>query len=180
MIVHIRYEVHLINNLKTKFLININILESKQVIIDILSQKLRFEFCEKVAISCEIKIKNNVRIRRIVRTTKKEIIFAKLITKIAIILKEKNKLLKRNFLFKLIIFEAYTYFINANFYFINFRNNKEFSLKLNNCCCIKRIVEYENKKCYVIKKKNYFFATIFFFKDYLILSKLNLAKIRLF
>jgi len=39
-------------------------------------------------------------------------------------------------------------------------------------------VKYKDKKYYIVKKKNYFFATIFLFEDYLILSKLNLAKIR--
>jgi len=115
VIVHIRYEIHLINNLKTNFFININILESKQIIIDILSRKLRFKSYKEVLVFCEIKIKNNVRICQTICTTKKKIIFAKLITKIAIILKEKNNLFKRNFLFKFIMLRAYIYFVNANF-----------------------------------------------------------------
>jgi hypothetical protein len=97
VIAHIRYEVHLINNLKTKFLISINILELKQIIINILSRKLRFESCKKILVLCEIKTRDNVRIRRIVRTTEKKKKFAKLIIKIAITLKEKNELLKCNF-----------------------------------------------------------------------------------
>jgi len=44
----------------------------KQIIIDILNRKLRFEFCKKIAIFCEIKIKNNVRICRTSCTTKKK------------------------------------------------------------------------------------------------------------
>jgi len=89
IIVYIRYEVHLINNLKTKFLININILKLKQVIIDILNQKLRFEFCKRISIFCEIKIQNNVRICRTIRITKKNYYFARLIAKIVVILKKK-------------------------------------------------------------------------------------------
>jgi len=115
VIAHIRYEVHLINNLKTKFLIGMNILESKQVIIDILSRRLRFESYKRILILCEIKVQNNVRIRQIVRTTKKEIILARSTTKIAITLKKKNKLSKRNFLFKSTMLGAYAYFVNANF-----------------------------------------------------------------
>ncbi len=115
MIAHIRYEVHLINNLKTKFLISMNILKSKQVIIDILSQKLKFESCEKISIFCEIKIQDNVRIRRIVRTTKKKIILARLTTKIAITLKRKSELSKCDFLFELTMLGAYAHFVNANF-----------------------------------------------------------------
>jgi len=80
-----------------------------------LNQKLKFEFCKKIAISCEIKARNNVRICRTICTTKKEIIFAKLIIKIAIILKEKRNFFEYNFLFEFIILKAYIYFVNINF-----------------------------------------------------------------
>jgi hypothetical protein len=97
MIAYIYYKVHLINNFKTKFFISINILKLKQIIIDILNQRLRFESCKKISIFCEIKTWDNVRICRTICTTKKKIIFAKLIAKIAITLKRKNELFKRNF-----------------------------------------------------------------------------------
>jgi len=87
----------------------------KQIIIDILSRKLRFEFYKKIAISCEIKTKNNVRICRTICTTKKEIIFVKLTTKIVVTLKEKSKLFKHNFFFEFTMLRTYTYFININF-----------------------------------------------------------------
>jgi len=180
VIAHIRYEVHLINNLKTKFLISMNILGLKQVIINILNQRLRFESCERISIFCEIKAQNNVRIRQIIRTTKKKIILARSIAKIAITLKRKSELSKRDFLFELTMLEAYAYFVNANFQFINFRNDKEIPQKLDNRRRVKRIIEYENKECYVVKKKNHFLATISFFEDHSILSKLDLAKIRFF
>jgi hypothetical protein len=115
VIAHICYEVHLINNLKTKFFISINILESKQVIINILSRRLKFEFYEFFLIFCEIKTQDNVRICQTICTTKKKIILAKLITKIAITLKRKNELFKYNFLFEFTMLRAYAYFVNANF-----------------------------------------------------------------
>jgi len=49
--------------------------------------------------------------------------------------------------------------------------------KLDNYCYVKYIVEYKNKKYYIIKKKNYLLATISFLEDYSILFKLNFAKI---
>jgi len=114
VIAYIRYKVYLINNLKTKFLISINILESKQVIINILSRKLRFKSCKRISIFCEIKIQNNVRICRIVHTTKKKTIFARLTTKIVVTLKKRVNFLNVIF-FELTILETYTYFVNANF-----------------------------------------------------------------
>jgi len=84
-----------------KFLININILELKQIIINILNRRLRFESYKRILIFCEIKIRNNVRICRTICTTKKKRIFAKLITKIAIILKRKSKFFKHSFFLSL-------------------------------------------------------------------------------
>ncbi len=52
IIAYICYKVYLINNFKTKFLINIDILRSKQIIINILNEKLRFESYKEVAIFC--------------------------------------------------------------------------------------------------------------------------------
>jgi len=92
---------------------------------------------------------------------------------------KKIKLFKRNFLFEFTMLRTYVYFMNANFQFINFRKNKEFSLELDNRRRVKRIIKYKNKECYIVKKKNHFLATISFFEDHLILLKLNFAKIRL-
>jgi len=179
ILTYICREIYLINNLKAKFLIRINILDSKHIAINIFERKLYFESCERIIIFCEIKAQNNVRIRRIVRTTKKKIKLFKTINLIFVILKKKENLLKRDFLFKLTILEIYVYFVNFDFEFINIRNNKNVSLKLSNCCCVNCIVKYKNKKYYVIEEKNYFFATIFFFEDYLILSKLNLISVEI-
>ncbi len=69
--------------------------------------------------------------------------------------------------------KIYVYFVNFEFEFINIRNNKSVSLKLDNCCCVNRIIKYKNKKYYIVKVENYFLTTISFFKNYLILSKLD-------
>ena len=98
---------------------------------------------------------------------------------IFVILKEKKDLLKRDFLFELIMSKTYVYFVNFKFEFINIRNNKNVSLKLSNCCRVSRIIKYKNKKCYAIEKKNYSLTTIFFFEDYFILFKLNFINVNI-
>jgi len=74
ILIYICREIYLIDNFKTKFFIKIDIFEFEQIIINIFEQKLYFEFCEKITVFCEIKTRNNIKIRRIVRTTKKKII----------------------------------------------------------------------------------------------------------
>jgi len=178
-LIYICREIYLVNNLKTKFFIKINIFDFKHITINIFERKLYFEFCEKITISCEIKTRNNIKIRRIVRTTKKKIILVITTNLIFVILKKKKNLLEKDFLFESTISEIYIYFVNFKFEFINIQNNKNVSLKLSNRCRVNRIVKYKNKKCYTIEKKNYFLATISFFKNHFILFKLNFINIEI-
>ena len=63
--------IHVINNLKMNLLININIFDFENVIINILKEKIIFIKCENIIIFIQIIIKNNVRIRRIVRSKRR-------------------------------------------------------------------------------------------------------------
>jgi len=124
ILIYICWKVYFVDNFKTKFFIKINILNLKHITINIFERKLYFEFCEKIIIFCEIKARNNVRIWRIVYTTKKKIILIITTNLILVILKEKEDLLKKDFLFKSIMLKIYVYFVNSKFEFINIRNNK--------------------------------------------------------
>ena len=52
--------IHVINNLKTNFLININIFDFKNVIIDILKEKVIFTKCENVIVFIQATVQDNV------------------------------------------------------------------------------------------------------------------------
>lgn len=89
---HIRHEIHLVDNLKAKFLMGMDILGLKQVIIDIPCRKLRFGSCQGISVPCEVKARDNVRIRRTVRTARKEVVPPRSTSKIAVTLKGKGDL----------------------------------------------------------------------------------------
>ena len=118
ILTYICRKVYLVDNFKIKFLIKMNILGLKHVTINIFERKLHFKSCEEMTIFCEIKARDNVRIRRIVRTIKKKIILIITISLIFVILKKKENLLKRDFLFESTILETYVYFVNFEFEFI--------------------------------------------------------------
>ena len=59
------------NNLKTNLLIDMNILDFKDVIIDILKEKIIFTKCGNVVVFIQIIARNNVRIRKIVRSKRR-------------------------------------------------------------------------------------------------------------
>jgi len=175
-LIYICREIYFVDNLKTKFLIEIDIFDFEYITINIFERKLYFEFCERIIVSCEIKARNNVKVWHIVRTTKKKIILVITTNLIFVILKEKENLLKKIFLFELTISKIYIYFVNFEFEFINIRNNKNVFLKLNNRCRVNRIVKYKNEKYYAIEKKNYFLTTIFFFRKLLYIVQTKFYK----
>ena len=64
-------DIHVINNLKTNFLININILDFENVIINISKKKIIFIKCENIIVFIQIIVRNNVRIRKIIRSKRR-------------------------------------------------------------------------------------------------------------
>ena len=81
-----------------------------------------------MTILVQVIIRDNVRIRRIVRAERRQIISSKSIEIVKVFLRDKKLLLNRDFLFELLINKVYTYLININFNFIIVRNNRILSL----------------------------------------------------
>ena len=64
-------DIYIMNNLKTNLLINMNIFDLKDVIIDISKKKIIFIKCENIIVFIQVIIRDNVRIRKIVRSKRK-------------------------------------------------------------------------------------------------------------
>ena len=125
------------------------------------NKKLRFDVCENITISYEVKARDNVRIKRIVRISRKQNISTRTTTTVFVVLKRKSSLSKRDFLFELYIFETYAHFVNAEIHFVNIRNDKNTSVYLFERQRVKIIVKYEAKKCYLVNSKNHSLISIF-------------------
>ena len=61
----------MIDNLKTKLLLKINVLNSKKIIVDLNKQKFRIQNYDNFNVNLKINVKNNVKIRRIIKIKKK-------------------------------------------------------------------------------------------------------------
>ena len=71
MIIKFTRDIHIINNLKINLLIEINILSSKDIIVNLSKAKIIFTKCDKVTILVQVTIRNNVQIRRIIRAKRR-------------------------------------------------------------------------------------------------------------
>ena len=98
---YFRREVHVVKNLKCKFFFEMNILEAKQIIINLINKIMMIFTCRNLIVFIKIAFKSNARIRRVIHFKNQAVISFKSITQISIYM--KNKLLSddRNYFFKL-------------------------------------------------------------------------------
>ena len=165
--IHFRRKMHVVNDLKIRILIDMNIIESE--IIDVLmnNNTLHVENCDVIAF-ITIKFKNNdKRINRIIRVI--TIVTISSHSTIAIIVKfrDKSMSINRNYFFHFISDvrlesndEFFVHIVDVNVDVVQIRN------VTNKFCIISRNVkidkfhDFEKKNCYVVDSKNRHFAAI--------------------
>ncbi len=99
---HIRREFHVVNDLKCKLLMKLDIMISKKMIINLKNKSLIIFICENMTILIRINLKSNSRIKRIVHNKKSVIILSNSVMSVSIYLREKKFSLNRNFFLSLI------------------------------------------------------------------------------
>ena len=97
-----------------------------------------------------------MKIRRIVKLKRYQIISLKSIEFIIILLRDNYSLFNRDFLFKSEINKIYIYLINSNFNFVFIRNNNTSLFIIPRHYRIDSVIKYEIKEEYLIQIKNYF------------------------
>ena len=81
----ITMKLHVINDFDANFLLNNNILISKNMIVDLHHRKLIINNCENLKISIKMKTRKNFHVKRILRVKQTYIIIFNKITEISII-----------------------------------------------------------------------------------------------
>ena len=115
--------MYIVDDLKAKMLLSINILDFERININVDEEKLLIRSCNDLITNIKIKVKNNVNVRRTIRNQKKMTIFLNLMMKIFIELRISIFLSNKNYLFKFNHTKIYAHIINAEIPFIYIRNN---------------------------------------------------------
>ena len=125
-------------------------------------------------------IRDNVRIYRIIRTKRKQIIFLRLIKIIIVFLKKKKSLSNRDFFFESQIKNVYFHFVNVEFNFVNVRNDNDSLFVISRYYKIDLIIKYEVEKVYFVNLKNYFLIAKYFQKrESMFFEFINLLNLKL-
>ena len=154
---HIKCNVHLIDDLRTKMFINVDIIESKKMTFDIQVGKLIIDNCDVIAsLICQL-FRNYCRINRTTNIQHAIIISTHIIVEIFFKLKDFSKLFTKKdffFQFNLILFQlneendVITHILNVKIIFIHVRNVINKSILLSRHIKLSRIINFEKEDCY--------------------------------
>ena len=149
VITHLRREIHVIDNLKTKILLSMNVISFKCMIVDMNFKQFIIRSCQSLVVKLEIIIKNNIRVRRTLRIEKKLIIEINIIVKLSINLRD-DSILDKNYLFEFNFSNTYSYIVDVFVWFVYVKNDFNTSLETSRYAYMNQLVEFEKQDCYQI------------------------------
>ena len=97
---YFRREIHVIKNLKCKLFFKMNILKTKQIIINLINKIMIIFTCKDLIMFIKIALKSNARIRRVIHFKNQVVIFFKSVTQISIYMKNKSLSDDKNYFFE--------------------------------------------------------------------------------
>jgi len=128
-------------------LFNINIISFKRIIVNINKRKLIIKSYCNLETKLKIKLKNNIRIKQIVKIEKSLVIVAYFVFEVSIIVRDEI-LSNKNYLFESILLNAYSYIANKKMSFVCVRNIRFMFFRISQHATLRRLLKF--------KKQNYY------------------------
>ena len=145
---HLRREVHIVDDLKAKILMGVNILGPERILIDVGEEKLLIRSCDNLTADIKVKAKDNVKVRRHIRNQKKMVLLFNTMTRLSIELRTSTPLPNRDYLFELSYLGVYAYIVDANISFICVKNNTDSAIIIPRYAGLGILVEYNAEYYY--------------------------------
>lgn len=155
---HIRREFYVVDNLKCKLLMKLDIMISEKMIINLANKSFIIFTCENLIISIRINLKSNSRIRRIIHSKKFVVISSNSVMSVSIYLRDKKLSFNRNFLFESNhdvftislenLDEFYTHVCDCNLKFVHVRNELFKSVIIFSRTKLDLLTEYEKENTF--------------------------------
>ena len=151
--------VYLVNDLKVNILLDNDILKPKNIVSHVKKEKLTINNCEDFSASLNVVTKNDVRVKRTIRTQTNVTIFAHSCSAISIKLRE-SKLSDRDMLFNSNHIkrldkkgEIFAHLMNFNFFFVQAKNTIDQPIMITRSERLNTLNEYEKDGCYLTDSK---------------------------
>jgi len=146
VVIYIRQKIYVVNYLKIKMLLEINIIIFKRIIVNLNSKKLTINNCRELIVNLEVTTRDNTRVYKVLKTSKLIIINANIIIKIFICLLQF--LINKDYLFDSILVNAYTYIVDFNIFLIYIYNTNLMSIIINKYINLDCLTKYKEQDYY--------------------------------
>ncbi len=147
-ITYICQEIYAVNYLRAKMLLKINVIISKQMIVNLNNKKLTINNCRELTINLEITTRNNIWVRRVLKASKKIIIDVKTITRVFVY--SSQSLLNKDYLFELKPVDIYTYIVDSSVFSIYIYNANSISITIDKYINFNCLTRYKKQDYYQI------------------------------
>ena len=155
-VAHLRREVHVVDNLKAKLLLGMDVMVPERMIVNLDLKKLTVGSCKGLKTSIKVTSKDNTRIRRTLKAERKIVVEANTIAKIPITFGEP--LPDRDYLFEPRLPGAYAHVVDASLSSIYVSNTSALPITIPRQANMGRLVEFEEQGCYQISPEDHIWA----------------------
>ena len=155
---HLKREAHLVNNLKAKFLVGIDILAPERISLDLSNERMTIRSCKGLVAKVQITAKDNVRVRRIVRTEKKVVIPPNSVLKIPVSVRGE-RLPDRDYIFEPTREGVYTHVVDSTVPFVCVQNRNSTPMRIGDRTRVGILTEYEEEECYPVEVEDHTLAS---------------------
>lgn len=168
VVISIIREVYLVNNLKINMLIDIDILVSERMILNMNLITLFIKSCKNLTIIINVMIRKNSNSKRTVRVKDRISISSHSQTNISILVRQQDQLSNDRDL----IFEScydrdfdqsddlYAHVVNVSLSFVQIRNAINRLVTVQRYAKLRKIVKFSKKECFLVDSSDHSLATI--------------------
>ena len=157
---HFIREIHLIDNLSTKIFIEINVITSKEMIIDVDKQTVTINSCDVTA-KLHVIFRDR-RVNRIVKFLKQLIIFSHIHMIVFVKIREQTLSTNRDYFFHSLEDnrlkaenDFFVHIIDVNFIVVHIRNSTNQSIIISRNFKLNKLNDYDEEDCFLIASKNW-------------------------
>ena len=153
-VVHIMYNVHLVDNFQINLLIDMNIIDSEHISTDISSWKIIIEECHNMLVNLIIMSQKNSYVQQIIWVSSKTVISSQSIQQVMIKTEKQSLFNDKDLIFHSFYSETFAYVVDANMSFIHIQNDRFINIIVSCHICLDNISKYEEEDCYAVSIKN--------------------------
>jgi len=128
-------------------LLNINIINFEYIIVNVNRQKLIIKNCRNLEIELKIKLKNNIRIKQVIKIERSLVVIIYFVFEILVVVQDEI-LSNKNYLFESILSSTYSYVTNKKISFVYICNDCLISLYILQYATLRRLLEFKKQDYY--------------------------------